>query len=275
MDIINNIINNEDPQGSLMIFISFYIISLVVIFLLYSFYNLSNPLFRKEVINIFSYDSFLRGLIAILIVGLSMTIFELCLYYIPIKKTFNSSIDNSLKQIYIGKYPIISGISEGLKITQEEAGERLNNYKLGIIVMEIIIILLVVVITWVHLNNVENKKINLSKVRNIKKFMYRSSKYNWGIIPNSIFVFVILMAIDIAIFFFAQSYKFGDTDEIKLRFVNSILKYQGKEQIEIPDTKDLNTMEGDNIYYVILIAGILAILSCIIPMIFYKKFSKK
>ena len=198
--------------------------------------------------------TFLRGLFNILIVAIIVTIFELLFYYYIVAPDIVRVLDNLLTTTELPTLPPIStappvanassppnansllvrgleylqGILKGMSESDEELNNYTNSLKAGI--MGMVVAILFVLLLWIY------NKLR----RNVK-----GDRYGTDLVPatiTTIITLVLLLGFQIFMYFFALKFQYTNTDEIDLRFINSLLKDQGREDemIKLPSGTSLD-----------------------------------
>ena len=191
-----------------------------------------------------SKSSFLRGLAAIIMVGILMTFFELMLYYFAVRPNFKNGINSFLNSINFNFSvpPIVTNISNGLSNTAEEDGNYINILKFCLIMLEIIVLIIIfIIIIWTikRWNSSDIKKVVQTYNTNTnitQEIINKHKKEEIAVGINILLVAIPLITSQIFLYFFAQVYEYGSEEGIELRFINSILKYQEREDeiIDLP-----------------------------------------
>lgn len=181
--------------------------------------------------NLLKNTEFLRGLISIGVVAFLVSIFELVLYYVVIKKTFVEAINNMLDnvQIYdledsIGGDSMVNML-RGLSENDAKLAEYVNTLKMWIIILELGVILFFIL--WAY---------NKLK-RNSRTEIFGTNL--WPVAVNVLFIFMILMSFQLIIFQFSKSFNYGSDEEMDLRVVNAFLKTKGEPLIDLPSGTSL------------------------------------
>lgn len=175
---------------------------------------------------------FIRGIIGIFIVAIIMSIFELILYYKFAWPKFKDSILTKLNPIGIfdsddfsTHINTILNILKGISKNDENNDNYINSLKATIMSFVIIILF---ILTLFMFNRLE--------------ILTKNHIFGKDIIPiilNSVVVFIVLIIFQIIILFFSLNYNYGNEEELELRFVNSLLKARGEQEIDLPSGTDL------------------------------------
>lgn len=204
-----------------------FIISTIIIIIVY------------KIIVVYKYDNkFLYAIVSILAVAAFMTTYELLLYFFAVKPQFLAGLDRVSNVLDINTPPEIVGILNGFSNNSENVGNYTNNLKFLIICLEIsfMVLSMFVIIGWINNNRLNIETPYITKVLRLNKNIIGNVQLseNVAAFMNFIIVLIPILFVQVTIFLFAKRYKYGSVDEIKLRFVNSVLKYQGRSNEIIP-----------------------------------------
>jgi len=184
-------------------------------------------------------EQIMRGLFAVLLVGISMAIFETFLYYVVVKPTFVTNLSKSLSKISLDSdYDDVidelgTDVIIGLSRTDEQVGNYTNNLKL--LSMSLIILILILAAAFVWMKMRENIQI-AGNPKLMATTQYKNSIQDKIMTMNILFVLLPLLGFQGFLFLFAKKYNYATPHEIKLRAVNSLLDNMGREdeKIDLP-----------------------------------------
>jgi hypothetical protein len=171
--------------------------------------------------NLLKDQEFIKGVISICSVAFLISIFELVLYYTTVKSTFVNGINSLVEMVNVNVDIEVINIIKGISENDENTGDYINNLKLAFYIMFLLFILSIILYF-----------INLLK---IYKLTHRTYKGMYPVYISIFGIFIILMLFQIIILEISKKFNFGNIDELKLRFINSLIVSRNGEKIKIPD----------------------------------------
>lgn len=145
---------------------------------------------------------------------------ETIIYYGFVRKEFVNGINTGLLDNIDLDLPIDINLLEGISKNSEIRGNYINNLKLIIIVLELVVIFFMIIYM----------------MGKIKLFKFKNTQESVSLKPtliNSVFILAILMSFQGIIVIVSGKFNYGSNNELKVRFVNSLLKAKGEPEIDI------------------------------------------